>query len=115
MYPDITEELQRFGVFNENLRMIQEHNRKFENGKSSFKMAVNQFTDMTQRELMQFLGNQQSVKPFLSDKHEYFVPEENFQAPAFVNWTAKGAVTGVMDQGNCASSWSSTTVSVVFI
>lgn len=48
-YAGQTEHEFRYKVFNDNLEMIREHNR---NPNASYKMGINQFTDMTGNSLV---------------------------------------------------------------
>lgn len=41
---------ERRAIFEANLNAINEHNEKFHKGEVSYKMGVNQFTDLTQAE-----------------------------------------------------------------
>lgn len=45
-YETLEEEERRFQVFIKNIKMIAEHNEWFRQGKKSFSMGINQFTDM---------------------------------------------------------------------
>ena len=49
-YSSAQELKERQGIFEENLKKIEEHNAKFAKGLVSYSMGVNQFTDMTQVE-----------------------------------------------------------------
>merc|ERR1712216_767645 len=50
MYEGV-EHSERFAVFKANLKKIAEHNKLYEAGEETFHMAVNQFADMTSRNL----------------------------------------------------------------
>ena len=56
-YVSPREFLERKAVFEQNLEIIAEHNKRFENGEVDYKLAVNQFADMTQEEFQDaYLG-----------------------------------------------------------
>jgi cathepsin L len=50
-YADAEEESYRRGLFVTNLRMIEDHNEKYENGLVTYKMGVNQFADYAKDEM----------------------------------------------------------------
>lgn len=49
-YENSTEEDFRQSVFEENQKLIEKHNDRYKNGEVSFKMAINQFGDLTHEE-----------------------------------------------------------------
>ena len=97
-YSSDIEEAQRFGVFKANLDFIHEMNSKG----NSFELGVTQFADLTADEFGQtHFGITQPEQPWGSlpslGQHEY-----GGEALAdAVDWTTKGAVTPVKNQGQC--------------
>ena len=90
------EESYRRLIFQKNLAKIELHNA---DTTQTYKMGVNQFTPFTTEE---FVQTYLSVMPGLE------VPHADFEeAPAIgdVDWTTKGMVSGVKNQGQCGSCW----------
>merc|ERR1712121_563390 len=112
-YETEAEDLLRKEIFLNNVQKVEEHNQKFEAGEVSFKLGVNQFSDLIESE---FRASQLGFKKPAAHKSGasgVFVADAGVELPITVNWKTKGAVTGVKDQGQCGSCWAfSTTGSV---
>ncbi|XP_050503752.1 crustapain-like [Diabrotica virgifera virgifera] len=51
-YPSVEEEMKRFKIFQDNLRSIEEHNRKFKRREVTYSITVNRYSDLTQEEIL---------------------------------------------------------------
>eukprot|EP00158_Paraphelidium_tribonemae_P008055 Partr_v1_DN28450_c2_g2_i8_m41818 putative cathepsin len=105
-YGHADEVARRRAIFEQNMKMINEHNNGANaNGKTWF-MAANEFTDLTSEEFAARVGLLKSLpangrtRPVMSDiKSSNALPTE-------VDWTKEKAVSPVKNQGQCGSCWS---------
>ncbi|XP_049751868.1 procathepsin L isoform X1 [Elephas maximus indicus] len=96
------EEDWRRAVWEKNMKMIEQHNQEYSQGKHGFTMTMNAFGDMTNEEFRQVMNGFQNQKR-IQGKLLY---EPVFgHIPKSVDWTQKGYVTPVKDQGQCGSCW----------
>lgn len=90
--------------FANNDDMIESHNSKG----LSYELGHNQYSHMSFEEFKDYI--KLGLNPVAPETESAFsVVDLNLNVsalPASVDWTTKGAVTGVKDQGNCGSCWS---------
>merc|ERR1712113_483057 len=105
-YNGIDEEAARFDIFKQNVDYIYDTNAQ----ELPYKLGVNAFADLTSDEFVsQYTGLKQPAAPWgdlpYLGRHNY----SGAALAASVDWTSKGAVTPVKNQGQCGSCWSFST------
>ncbi|XP_038598166.1 procathepsin L-like [Tachyglossus aculeatus] len=96
------EEGWRRAVWEENLRKIEVHNLEHSLGRTTFRLAINQFGDMTTEE---FAATMNGYKAARGVGASAFLKPNSVEPPRAVDWRHHGYVTPVKDQGYCGSCW----------
>ncbi|KAH7674406.1 Actinidain protein [Dioscorea alata] len=107
-YNALGEKDQRYEIFKDNLRFIDEHNA----GDHGFKLGLNRFADLTNEEFRaKFLGAKMTGRKRVES--DRYLGDVAGELPGSVDWRALGAVAPVKDQGGCGSCWAFSTVAAV--
>ena len=115
-YADPKEDAARAAIFTRNLAKILKHNKAGK--KSSYKMGVNQFTDMEPREVPKgntLTANLQLLRELRSQPHVSQHTLTGAPIPDHVDWREHQptVVTPVKNQGYCGDCWAHATVETV--
>ncbi|XP_073002934.1 cysteine protease XCP1-like [Typha latifolia] len=108
-YLSFKDKLRRFEIFKDNLKHIDETNKKT----SSYWLGLNEFADLSHEEFKEkYLGVRRDL-PRRREASSNFRYQDATGLPKSVDWRKKGAVTNVKNQGHCGSCWAFSTVAAV--
>jgi len=108
-YESIEEKLHRFDVFKDNLKHIDERNKKIIN----YWLGLNEFADLSHEEFKNMYLGLNVDLPKRKGSSEEFSYKDIVDLPNSVDWRKKGAVTPIKNQGSCGSCWAFSTVAAV--
>ncbi|KAG7599652.1 Cathepsin propeptide inhibitor domain (I29) [Arabidopsis suecica] len=105
----LVEKDRRFEIFKDNLRFIDDHNKK----NLSYRLGLTRFADLTNDEYRsKYLGAKMEKKGERRTSQRY-VARVGDELPESIDWRKKGAVAEVKDQGSCGSCWAFSTIGAV--
>merc|ERR1712070_900633 len=107
VYTSAEDEARRKGIFEMNMQFIEEENAKGH----GYSLGVNQFSDLLLKEWSaQYFGiASKPAQPYGSAPNLGVHKWNGETLPTSVDWTQKGAVTPVKNQGQCGSCWAFST------
>nr|GLL30379.1 ervatamin-B-like [Ipomoea trifida] len=112
-YKDNAEKVKRFQIFKENVEFIESFNKA---GTLSFKLGINQFTDLTNEEFRATMLNEGKPPPFPKPPKPASIQNESLAQlqNQYLDWREMGAVTDIKNQGStCGSCWAFSVVATI--
>jgi cathepsin L len=108
VYDSATDRDYRETVYYRNLQKVARHNAQGH----SWKMGTNKFADLTKNEFARLYlsgGYNNATHNRVKDYNWTLLSSNTSALPVSVDWSSKGAVTPVKDQGQCGSCWAFST------
>lgn len=103
-YPE-HEDLRREELYYRNIENMAEHNSRYLHKLESYKKGINQFTDLTTEERLQFSNTRLATQLPQKKSSNLIRLKSDTPVPESFNWVEKGAVTPVKDQKRCGSCY----------
>jgi len=100
------EELLRRGIWEGNLKLVQQHNLEADMGIHTYWLGMNRFADLTTGEFVKAMNGYNASARVQRTNANVFAFDPSVQLPDTVDWRTQGYVTPIKDQGQCGSCWS---------
>jgi len=108
-YNSTTEELHRFKIFANNVKIIIKHNVEQDLGLHTYRLGINKFSIFTNEEFSEkFKGYkyEKNCRSELSDIRRSYIPIPPYiTLPVSIDWRDHDIVTSVKDQQECGACW----------
>lgn len=106
---NLGEKENRFEIFKDNLRFIDEHNAE----NRAYKVGLNRFADLSNEEYRSMYLGFRTDPNLLATKSNRYAASVGDNLPESVDWRKQGAVAQVKDQGSCGSCWAFSAIAAV--
>ncbi|CAF0747890.1 unnamed protein product [Adineta steineri] len=108
------EELVRRAVWENNSKIIEQHNLQANLGVYTYRLGMNQYGDLTASEVVQkYTGVKVNIETKNNQVREVLVSNSTASLPDSVDWRNQSVVEAVKDQGVCGSCWAFSTAGAI--
>merc|ERR1711871_980772 len=107
VYKTLEEEAKAMSTFAANDAFVIQHNKEGH----SYTVGHNEFSDLTSAEFKEKMTGYKTKDAYLRRKKnvDHSLHAKFASAPSSIDWSQKGAVTPIKNQGQCGSGWAFST------